>query len=262
MRLNFLRFVYKSLLAGMPFMTYNPITQNPFNVPIEIKPYSTYINFKLSEFQTDYLNNYISKYTDELTIVPIALFPQDEKSNYLSVNVYNCSSPVFLNNYKDTTRCEINTYVKDKKGNYGTLIIDYLSNELSMDPVNIFKNKDFTDFLSKDNFKTINCQSISENITLNLNFSTIMDKKNKLSDSLIKYTDKIFYRNGIFDKLYYDSTLVDADVRIPRFYFNFSFHYKELNFENADSIFFFKNPINFIGSMWYNLNNITELKNY
>ena len=42
---------------------------------------------------------------------------------------------------KEITRCELNTYVKDHNGNYGTLIIDYLSNELSMDPLNIFKSK-------------------------------------------------------------------------------------------------------------------------
>ena len=56
---------------------------------------------------------------------------------YLSLNIYNCTSPVFLND-KVTTRFEINTYVNDECRK-GTLIIDYLSNELSMDPVNIFK---------------------------------------------------------------------------------------------------------------------------
>ena len=39
------------------------------------------------------------------------------------------------------TRFEINTYVKNQYNETGTLILDYLCNELSMDPVNLLKQK-------------------------------------------------------------------------------------------------------------------------
>lgn len=253
MRLNLLKFVYRGLLTGMPILTYNPITKNTLNMPLTVKPYSTYLNFKLNYYQSQYLNNYISEYTNSLELVPINIFPSDEKSNYLSLNIYNCTSPVFMNEKKEITRCELNTYVKDKDGNYGTLIIDYLSNELSMDPVNIFKRKEITRFYDYKIYKNINCQSLGEQINLKLNYTTIYDYNQEISDELIKYTDNIFYKNGILDKVYYDSSLVNANVKTPLLYYNLTFNYKDLSFDSIDSIFYFTNEIKFIGGMWENI---------
>ena len=258
MRLNLLKFIYRGILTGMPLITYNPITKNTINLPLTVSPYSTYLNFKLDNDQTIYLNNYIKEYSDELEIVPINLEPNGKKSNYLSLNIYNCSSPAFLNDDKETTRFEINTYVKDKEGNLGTLIIDYLSNELSMDPVNIFKMKDNVNYIQDEIMWTINCNSIKEKIDLKINFTTLYDTKYSISDELIQYTDKIFYKNGIYDRIYYDSSLVNANIRYPVLYFNTSFKYKDLFFDNLDSIFYFTKNISFIGGMWANLYNIQE----
>ena len=80
MKLDILKFVYRGLLTGMPLLTYNPITKNTFNVPLTVLPYSTYLNFKLTDNQTSYLNNYISEFTKDLEIVPINLYPNDAKS--------------------------------------------------------------------------------------------------------------------------------------------------------------------------------------
>ena len=77
MRLNLLKFVYRGLLTGMPILTYNPITKNTLNMPLTVKPYSTYLNFKLNYYQSQYLNNYISEYTNSLELVPINIFPND-----------------------------------------------------------------------------------------------------------------------------------------------------------------------------------------
>ena len=128
---RFLRFVYNGVLTGMPAITYNPITQNTLNVPLIVEPYSAYINLKLDNEQSSYLDNYINEYGDDLVIVPINILPREEKSKYLSINIYNCSSPIFMNDEKTTTRCEINTYVVDKNNVKGTLIIDYVSNILN-----------------------------------------------------------------------------------------------------------------------------------
>lgn len=253
MKLGLLRFVYKGLLTGMPFLTYNILKQSTFNAPLDVKPYSTYLNFKLNSEQVDYLSNYINKFTNNLTIVPIELYHDTPEEYMLSVNIYNCTSPLFLNDEKEVTRCEINTYVKDNNNNYGTLIVDYLSNEISMDPVNVIKFKDNIKFQNADIYKVINCKSIMESIDLKLNFTTIYDFDNKISDKLVRYTDRVFYKNGIMDKVYYDSTLTDAEVRSPLIFNNLTFNYKGLNFTELDSIFYFTNKLNFIGGMWANI---------
>ena len=92
MRINsgLLKFIYRGILTGMPMLTYNPINKNSLHIPMTVNPYSTYLNFKLDDKQTAYLNNYIKDYSDDLELVPIQITPYEEKSNYLSVNIYNC----------------------------------------------------------------------------------------------------------------------------------------------------------------------------
>ena len=152
---------------------------------------------------------------------------------------------------------EINTYVKDSKtGNYGTLNLDYLSNDLSMDPINLFKPKSSISYIN-NGLDTINVDSISinENIKLSLKAIPEITTDCAISNELIKYSDYIYYKNGIYDKLFYDSTLVEGAIRqiSPVVLEKFKFNYKDLIFEEIDSIFFFENKINFVGGMWENL---------
>ena len=142
--MRLLKFVYRGLMTGMPLLVYNPYSRVNFHSPFTISPGSLYINYKLDVEQVNQLNKYVKTKTNNFDLMPISMEKAyDEKLDYyISLNIYNCSSPVFLN--KDQiTRFEINTYVQDDE-NKGTLIVDYMSNGLSMDPVNIFKNKDLS----------------------------------------------------------------------------------------------------------------------
>lgn len=249
--LDLIKFVYRGLLTGMPLLTYNPITKNTFNVPMTVKPFSTYINFKLKPHQVEYLNNYISEYSN-LTLIPTKIRPHLPEDYILSVNIYNCSSPVFLNEEKEITRCEINTYVSDN-GTNGTLILDYASNELSMDPVNLIKRKENTVFQESGMFQNLHCVSEKDGINLRVEYTKFYAYDTFISDDLIGHTDRVYYKNGIYDKIYYDSSLVNATVRTPYLHKNFQFQYKDMNFTNLHSFFFFKDEIRFIGGMWDNV---------
>ncbi len=286
MKIPFLKFIHGGLLTGMPSLIYNPFTKNPLNIPLTIMPDSIYLNFKLTPEYSSYLESYIQKYSDNLSIVPVCLFANEEssKTKYLSVNIYNCSSPAFLNGNKQTLRCELNTYIKDKTtGQYGTLILDYLSNDLSMDPINLFKlpprstdgvviynmNRkdpyhphDKRQSCHQHNQIQVVCCSKKDRIKLNLNLSVDKTKEAAVvtSKELVKFSDYIYYKNGIYDKLYYDDTLVNANLKSPPSLSmeddpnnKFFFTYKDLFFEKIDSIFYFENKINFVGSIWENV---------
>lgn len=258
MRLNLLKFVYRGLLTGMPMFTYNPITKHNFVAPVEIPPYSTYINFKLEPNQVSSLNEYIHEFNSELSIVPIKLFKNDEYEDYyLSVNIYNCTTPIMSNDL-NITRCELNTYIQNKQGEIGTLILDYTSNQISMDPVSIFKKPQSTKIILNDIYITSEVNSEDDQIKLDLTYDLIRDQSLELSDSLIEFTDKVFYKNGIYDKVYYDSSVTNPVTLFPSYYYNFSFIYRDLEFEKVDSIFYFRNPLKFVGSMWDNLYTIKE----
>ncbi len=247
------KYVYKLLLGSFPLLTHNPFNQNPFHTSFLVRPQSTYINYKLSDFQYKKIKQYINSQNNELKMVPISL-DDKSKDKFLSINIYNCSSPLFsFFGEKNITRCEINTYVKDKKtNNIGTLIMDYDSNFLSMDPVNIFKLPGKTEF-DKIN-DTIICKAESDYFKLNCLYNIKKNDRNFLvSNELHEFSDNIYYNNGILDKLYYDSSLTLAKIKIPNKIKELEFTFCDILFDNPHSIFYFKDEIRFTGAMWYNL---------
>ena len=249
MKILFFKAFYKTFSAVLPLITYRSLL-NKYSAPFNVNKYSTYVNFKLDKSQVEYLDNYIHEYSDTLKLAPISLSPFQMPEYLLSVNFYNCSSTLFLNNEQDVTRFELNTYVRDKDNNLGTLIVDYCSNSLSLDPVDLFKSKDNVSFVRTND--TIKIDVNNEKIRFSIDYNYLETRKHKISRSFIKYTDNIFYKNGVCDKLYYDSSLINSDTRTPSKPARFKFNYKDLVFEKIHSIFYFNNNLRFICNIWDN----------
>ena len=246
------KIAYNFLLSGFPTLIYNPITKRPFQGCFEIQPKSFYINFLLEDYETlKYINTSIP---DNFEPVPIILDEKGTQNFLLSVNVYNVSSPL-LNTDELVTRCEVNTYVRRKDdGVIGTVILDYTSNKLSMDPVNIFKAPIDTKYWS-DTTSLSHIETKGSDFSINLKFNMNAKSEIKIHRDLHKFTDNIFYTNGVYDKIYYDSSLTHAQTFIiPRNQFeNIQFKYLNVPYTHYHSSFFFKDKIQFTGAMWYNL---------
>ena len=291
-----LKTVYKTLLLGIPQILYNPLRDTNLIVPLQVNEVSTYVNFNLKPCDVCELTQYIHKYNKSLELVPIKLFNDDKEDYYLSINIYNSTSPIFLTD-DPVTRCELNTYIKDKNGNYGTLIIDYITNGQSMDPISLIKLPEWEkkcSFVKSGSLCNITCVSPLHKLDMSLDFD-LQDPSVvacQLSDELIKYTDNIFYKDGILDKLYYDESLVNAETY--KINADVSFSFRDLGLGSGSgvdscacdgcacdggacdggacdggggdgdvrphSVFFFKNKINFVGSMWHNLYKIRRHK--
>lgn len=250
-----LKTIFKSLAFVLPNMMFNPFGPNKVYVPIDIKPHSTYINYKLELDQVNIINSYIKSYNDSLSIVPIQLYDDYVADYYLSINIYNCSSPIFNFISEDpVTRCELNVYVVNKNNEQGTMILDYASNILSLDPDNIFKRAGNATFCIMNNTTSGNVNS--DDFTLNFDYNncnSILYNK-KLSDNLVDLCDKIYYPNGYYDKLYFDSSLLNNDI-IKCNNYNVYFKFLDIEFSelDIDSIFYFTDKINFVGGMWENI---------
>ena len=54
-------------------------------------------------------------------------------------------------------------------------------------------------------------------------------------------------------KVYYDSSLIKSVIRIPKNSKNIKFNFLENEFNEIDSIFYFKDEIRFVGAMWENI---------
>lgn len=250
--INFLKNFYKFLMVGLPQYIYNPLSNNNFLAPLTVQPYSTYVNFKLDEDQVDYLNRYIKEYSDDLTIVPLKISKYEFPSYYINVNVYNCTSPILMND-KNIVRCELNTYVRNSDGTLGTVILDYISNGISLDPVTLFKKPTRISFFRENGYNIIDCTSEHQEIDLQITYSVLNGDEFTMSTELVDYTDNIYYKNGIMDKIYYDSSLTRAKIRQTNFISNFHFRYRDLEFTEIDSVFYFRDELRFVGSLWDNL---------
>ena len=224
--------------------------------PFLVLPKSTYVNIRLTDSQVNFLADYIGQYTTQYVPTTLSL-TADEPAHYLSVNIYNCTGPLFLN--RPITRCEINTYVcNTETGEIGTMILDYSSNGISMDPVDGFRWPIPGTRFQSTSPLWIEAESNDANMDFLLNIgeprfpydpSFKGEGDGRLTKDLIRFTDTIYYKNGRCDKLYYDSSLVQAEiVRVENWQEGFRFQYKGMNFgvNQVEEVFYFKNPIRFI----------------
>ena len=133
----------------------------------------------------------------------------------------------------------------DKKNkDKGTLIMDYDSNFLSMDPVNIFKPAGNTIFKKEDN--NIICKAESDYFKFNCEYNIRKNDKNYfVNNDLHIYSDNIYYNNGIFDKLYYDTSLTLARLKIPNKIKNLEFMFCDILFKSRIVYFILKMKLNF-----------------
>ena len=251
---NLLKMFYNFMLVGMPSLMSNPSNKNVLHAPFLVNSYSTYINYRLDNNQYTKIREYLkNNNNNNFDMLDTAIIKKENKEYFLSINIYNCSSPVFdflTNDY--STRCEINTYVKDKNNLKGTLILDYVSSIISLDPDNLFK------IGGKINFKRENDKMMgyakNKNFDLEFEYNT---KRNvvstqRVSSKLLSFTDIIYYNCGVYDKLYYDSSLIENNI-INCYENNVKFHFLDMEFTDIDSVFYFEKNINFIGGMWYNV---------
>ena len=217
--------------------------------PFLVLPKSTYVNIRLTDSQVNFLADYIGQYTTQYVPTTLSL-TADEPAHYLSVNIYNCTGPLFLN--RPITRCEINTYVcNTETGEIGTMILDYSSNGISMDPVDGFRWPIPGTRFWENVGSSIEAAAKDEsgNMDLFFKYDPSFQKDGRLTKDLIRFTDTIYYKNGRCDKLYYDSSLVQAEiVRVENWQEGFRFQYKGMNFgvNQVEEVFYFKNPIRFI----------------
>ncbi len=260
---NLLKILYNFMLSGMPNLISNPINKNPLSSAFIVSPYSTYINYKLDNHEYNIINSFMNNNknnsnSNNFKIIPTEIIKNTNLDYFLSINIYNCTSPLFdfLNN-QNSVRCEINTYVCNKQNLKGTLILDYVSNMLSLDPVNLFKKSGNIQFLKKNNIIKGFANNKNFNLKFKYNINNNFIKNNKISYELVKYTDIIYYTSGIYDKVFYDSLFIDNDI-ITTLKHDVKFKFLDYEFknENLHSVFYFKNKINFMGVMWSNIFNI------
>ena len=246
-----------SMLTGMPTVMNNPYNKNTLHAPFKVDRLSVYINYKLTTSQYESINRYLDDNKSTLKLRKTSILKDDNQDFFLSINIYNCTSPLFsIVTQEPVTRCEINTYIIDNTDNIGTLILDYASSQVSLDSFNLIKMPDKQiNYIQQQANRLrgyVKQKNIDFNFTIDLNEKLYRDR---LSQDLIKYTDRIYYLDGIYDKLYYDTTLLNNPITMINNNNNIEFKFLDSIYYSPDSVFVFSEPIDFVGGMWKNLFN-------
>ncbi len=170
-------------------------------------PNSLYINFEIKPSALDAFTKLIDL-PEELELVPVRVLADEQPAYLLTLNIYEVSGLV------SGSRAEWSTYVDDGDGKPRYMILEAQSSSGSMDPVNIVTRADTVEHVRNgmELFSRVDSgQGSSFTATIGLSDAQPMSR---LANEWIGANDRIYWRNGIFDRAWYDASLFDSPVRL------------------------------------------------
>lgn len=126
---------------------------------------------------------------------------------YLTLAIYEIEDAV------EGLRAEWRVYVDDGSGRAKTMVIDWLTEEAALDPVDLIHLPGrVTHTLAESTLHTL---LASETIDFEASFTTQDSTENFLSLNWIETGDFVCRMNGACDKLFYDAETLDVPVHLP-----------------------------------------------
>lgn len=172
-------------------------------------PCSVYINFEIKKNALDDFVEYIGL-PENFSLTSIRCLAEEEPVYLLTLNIYEVSGIVH------GSRAEWSTYVDDGNGKRCYMVLEARSSSGSMNPVNIVTRSDRVEHTQT----TGHLVSIVASERGRLFRSRIkLSEKHpiaELSNDWIAANDRIYWRNGVFDRIWYDSNLFNSPVQLIR----------------------------------------------
>jgi hypothetical protein len=175
---------------------------------------SIFINFNIPQKEVKALESYLNL-PDGFKLAKSKMTPGQPARYLLTLNIYE--SPDALTG-QPAFRAEWSVYVKDRndpsaKGPY-LMVVDLDSSSPSLDPYNLFTPP--TGFAYANNAGRLEGSIQYPNTSKKFSFSFGMPPAKapsvKLHEPWILANDRIYWRNGVYDMLFYNGLLLDADV--------------------------------------------------
>lgn len=181
----------------------------------------------------------------------------------LSLNIYE--SPDILTGQR-VYRAEWSTYVKDKSDpgadGYFFMVVDVDSNGASLNPVDLFTPPTVFDYrlqngrITADIKRTAGDGSISDKFYVNFGLPGPSAPIVPLHEQWVLANDRVYWGNGVYDLLFYNGSLLDADVveADPRSLV-IRDHTPWSSFVDATpaQVLVFRKPLQFVLHPWYNV---------
>ena len=218
---------------------------------------SIFINFNISRDKVKALEAYLGL-PDGFTLAQSKMTPRQPARYLLTLNVYE--SPDALSG-QPAFRAEWSVYVKDgrdptAKGPY-LMVVDVDSNSPSLNPYDLFSPP--TGFAYANNAGRLEGTVQNLDTTEKFSFAFGMPPADapsvKLHEPWILANDRIYWRNGVYDMLFYNGLLLDANVTEvdPKsVVIHDSTIWSGFIDPTPTQVLVFRNPLQFVLHPWYN----------
>lgn len=200
------RFLYFSLALRDAFLILLGRAQPTIAFTVEADPSSVYFNFRIRPECREEFARYINL-AEGLTLAPIRCVEGEAPEFLLTLNVYEVSGIV------SGLRAEWSTYILDKAGKPRYMVVEARCEKGSLDPVELFTQPGRVEHvMTPQAIKSLVASNEGAlfNATLKL-----YDGQPYISIATewIIANDNIYWRNGIYDRTYYDANMIAAPVR-------------------------------------------------
>lgn len=200
------RFLYSQLamLDAVKILLGKTEPHVPFTVKAD--PASVYYNFPIKPAQLEAFGNYLNM-PQGFELCPIRCLESDEGDYMLTLNVYEVTGIAV------GVRAEWSTYIRDETGCPRYMVVEAQSSEYSMDPIDIITRKGRVEHRTAGGHTETLVASLQKKL-FKANFQTDGDtEKASIHPEWVSANDRIYWRNGICDRTFYDAGLAFPSAR-------------------------------------------------
>ena len=200
------RILYSQLALRDAFLILIGRVQPNIAFTVEADPASVYFNFRVRPDCADAFARYINL-APGLTLSPIRCLQDDEPELLLTLNIYEVSGIV------SGLRAEWSTYIVDAQGAPRYMVVEARCAKGSLHPVELFTHPGRVEHRTTAP-KIDSLVASSEDALFRSSLTQRDDHPYvQVSNEWIIANDNIYWRNGIYDRTYYDANMIAAPVR-------------------------------------------------
>ncbi len=211
-------------------------------------PPSIYINYAIREEALANFTRFINL-APGFSPCPISCVQDDQPRHVLTLNIYQVTGLV------QGVRAEWSTYVLDKAGIPRYMVLEARASSRSLEPVKLFTRADCVVHQSRG--QSLYSKVTSDNDRLLESRVTVRDRHRQVTptQAWISANDYIYWRNGICDKIWYDSSVMVSPQRVPPEDADISdgTHWAQFTEAEPINILLYDSGMNFIVSPWFNI---------
>jgi hypothetical protein len=217
-------------------------------------PQSMFVNYEIKPDRLDDLIRFL-KLPHGFNLVPMAILEGEPARYYITLNIYAVDA---LQGLLSGLRAEWSVYVSKDGGRASYMIVDAKHNKFSLDAVNWFSPGTKLEHVRKAD--ALSSHVASDNGTYFQ--SRVSDAGLRTAGKVypevawISANDRIYWRNGVADRAYYDGEFVDVpilNIDLSAFTFTDTTVWRQFVEPAPVSVLAYETGFDLVVSPWYNV---------